>query len=188
MSRELTSWNRSGYAPIAVCSDKSAQLVKKYGAIGTASYASQDCVKNIQKVAGGMPIKHVLDCITDAESVATCYSVLARVGVRYVCLEDCPEHWRTRRAAKFKAVMGFEALGYDVDLGHPTYSRKANFKLHGVAEQWAREIQLLLDSEQLETQPIKEVNGGFEGIIRALEKLQNGEVKGEKLVVQVSQA
>ncbi|KAF0320399.1 GroES-like protein [Colletotrichum asianum] len=177
---------RSGYAPIAVCSDKSAPLVKKYGAIGTASYTSQDCAKSIQALAGGMPIKHALDCITDAESAAICYSVLARVGARYACLEDCPEQWRTRRAVKSKAVMGFEALGYDVDLGHPTYSRKANFELHDVAAQWAREVQSLLESKQLETQPIKEVSGGFEGVIKALEMLQSGEVKGEKLVVQVS--
>ncbi|KAK2776562.1 zinc-binding dehydrogenase family [Colletotrichum kahawae] len=137
-------------------------------------------------LAGGMPIKHALDCITDAESAAICYSVLARVGARYACLEDCPEQWRTRRAVKSKAVMGFEALGYDVDLGHPTYSRKANFELHDVAAQWAREVQSLLESKQLETQPIKEVGGGFEGVIQALEMLQSGEVKGEKLVVQVS--
>ncbi|KAJ0365229.1 putative secondary metabolism biosynthetic enzyme [Colletotrichum chrysophilum] len=112
--------------------------------------------------------------------------VLARVGARYACLEDCPKQWRTRRAVKSKAVMGFEALGYDVDLGHPTYSRKANFELHDVAARWAGEVQSLLESKQLETQPIKEVSGGFEGVIKALEMLQSGEVKGEKLVVQVS--
>lgn len=161
-------------------------MVKEFGAVGTAPYTSADCLELVQALANGLPIKYALDCITDAESTAFCYTALARVGARYACLEDCPESWRSRRAVKYKAVMGFEALGFDVDLDHPTYARKANLDLHGIALQWAREIQSLLDQKQIRTQPIREVDGEFEGIIRALEMLQSGEVKGEKLVVRVS--
>jgi hypothetical protein len=82
--------------------------------------------------------------------------------------------------------MGFEALGFDVDLSHPVYARKANLELHGIALQWAQEIQSLLDQGQIKTQPIREIDGKFEGVIRALEMLQRGDVKGEKLVVRVS--
>lgn len=176
---------RSGYDPIAVCSPKSAPMVMEYGAVGTASYLSSDSLESVQSLANGLPIKYALDCITDAESTAFCYATLARVGARYACLEDCPESWRTRRAVKYKAVMGFEALGFDVDLNHPVYTRKANFELHGIALQWAQEIQSLLDQRQIKTQPIREIDGQFEGVIRALEMLQSGEVKGEKLVVRV---
>ncbi|KAK2602738.1 hypothetical protein N8I77_009246 [Diaporthe amygdali] len=175
----------SGYDPIAVCSPKSAPMVMEYGAVGTASYLSSDSLESVQSLANGLPIKYALDCITDAESTAFCYATLARVGARYACLEDCPESWRTRRAVKYKAVMGFEALGFDVDLNHPVYTRKANFELHGIALQWAQEIQSLLDQRQIKTQPIREIDGQFEGVIRALEMLQSGEVKGEKLVVRV---
>lgn len=178
---------RSGYDAIAVCSTKSAPMVKEYGAVGTASYTSADCLETVQALANGLPIKYALDCITDAESTAFCYSALARVGARYACLEDCPESWRPRRAVKYKAVMGFEALGFDVNLDHPVYARKANLELHGIALQWAQEIQALLDQGQIKTQPIREIDGHFEGVVKALEMLQRGDVKGEKLVVRVSE-
>lgn len=158
----------------------------KYGAIGTASYTSADCVETIKSVSGGLPIKHALDCITDPDSVNVCFRALSRVGARYACLEDCPEAWRTRPSVKTKVVMGFELQGVDVDLGHPVYTRKANPKMHTIASEWTNEIQSMLDKGQIITQPVREVKGGFEGIIEALEMLRNGDVKGEKLAVQVA--
>ncbi|KAK3357941.1 hypothetical protein B0T25DRAFT_540593 [Lasiosphaeria hispida] len=55
-------------------------------------------------------------CIIVAESVAVCYSALARTGGRYACLEGCPGAWRTRRAVKAKEAMGFQVLGTDMEL------------------------------------------------------------------------
>lgn len=182
----LTWPNRSGYVPIAVCSSKSAPQVMAYGAIGTASYTSATCLETIKSLAGGTPIKHALDCITDPESVTVCFNTLARVGGRYASLEDFPESWRTRRSVKVKVVMGFESRGVDVDLGHPVYTRKANLGLHALACGWTTEMQSLLDKGLITTQAIREVDGQFEAIVKALELLQSGEVKGEKLVVRIS--
>lgn len=159
----------------------------KYGAVRTVPYTSTTCVETIKSVAGSSTsIKHALDCITDAESVAICFGALSRAGGRYACLEDCPESWRTRRAVKVKVVMGFEMQGNDVDLDHPVYSRKASPKLHAIGMHWAKEMQSLLDKGLITTQPIREVEGQFEGVIKALETLQSGKVRGEKLVVRVS--
>ncbi len=177
---------RSGYAPIAVCSSASAPLVMRYGAVGTASYTSTTCIETIKSLAGGAPIRYALDCITDPESAAICFGALSRAGGRYACLEDCPELWRTRRAVKVKVVMGFEMQGNDVDLGHAVYARKANPELHAIGTLWAKEMQSLLNHGLITTQPIREVEGQFEGVIKALEMLQSGEVRGEKLVVRVS--
>ncbi|RYP01996.1 hypothetical protein DL764_006001 [Monosporascus ibericus] len=176
----------SGYAPIAVCSEKSSPLVMSFGCVGTASYTSPTCTQEIKQLAGGVPIKHALDCITDAESAAICFASLSRTGGRYACLEAIPDAWITRRAVAVKVVMGFEGQNYDVDLGHPVYSRKANPALHAVAAVWARELQPFLDGERITTQPIREIEGRFEGVITALETLQSGKVKGEKLVVRIS--
>ena len=46
-------------------------------------------------------------------------------------------------------------------------------------------MQSLLYKSLITTQPIQEVEGQFEGIVKALELLQRGEVKGQKLVVRV---
>ncbi|KAI1129022.1 GroES-like protein [Nemania abortiva] len=176
----------SGYDPIAVCSEKSAPLVMSHGCVGTASYTSPTCAQDVKKLAGGRAITYVLDCITDAESVVTCFAAIGRTGGRYACLEAIPDAWITRRAVKVNTVMGFEGQNYDVDLGHPVYSRKANPGLHAVAARWAQELQPLLDNGSLATQQIREIPGGFEGVIAAMESLVKGEVKGEKLVVTIA--
>ncbi|KAF4878305.1 Trans-enoyl reductase ccsC [Colletotrichum siamense] len=146
----------SGYAPIAVCSSKSAPVIMKLGAVGTASYTSPNCAQEVKSIAGGMVIKHALDCITDAESVAVCFACLARAGSRYACLEAIPDAWVTRRSVALKVVMGFEGQNRDVDLDHPIYSRKANPGLHAVVALWARELQPVVDAGKLTTQPIRE--------------------------------
>lgn len=149
------------------------------------SYTDLDCADKIKKLGSGTPIKHALDCITDADSVAVCFAALARTGGRYACLEDCPEEWRTRKAVKVKVVMGFEMQGNDVSLGHPTYSRVANKELFEIGVEWTKEMQALLDDGRVRTQPIHEVGGGFQGIIEALEMLRKGDNKGKKLVVSI---
>jgi NADPH:quinone reductase-like Zn-dependent oxidoreductase len=156
------------------------------GAIGTVSYTSTTCADDIKTIANGLKIKHALDCITDVESMAICLASLSRIGGRYACLEAFPDAWLTRRSVAVKVVMGFEGQNVDVDLGHPVYTRKANPALHAVASEWARELQPLLDNEQIKTQPVHEIEGRFEGIIKALEMLQRGDVKGKKLAVRIA--
>jgi hypothetical protein len=97
-----------------------------------------------------------------------------------------PDAWLTRRSVAVKVVMGFEGQNFDVDLDHPVYSRKANPVLHAVAAEWAAELQPLLDTGHIKTQSIQEIEGRFEGVIKALEMLQDGHIKGKKLVVTIS--
>nr|A0A0C6DWS6.1 RecName: Full=Trans-enoyl reductase bet3; AltName: Full=Betaenone biosynthesis cluster protein 3 [Neocamarosporium betae]BAQ25464.1 zinc-binding dehydrogenase family protein [Neocamarosporium betae] len=177
---------RSGYIPIAVCSAQSAPLCISLGAVGTACYTSTTCVQDIKALANGQSIKHALDCITDPESTTVCLASLARIGGRYACLEAVSDACITRRSVAVKVVMGFEGQNFDVDLGHPVYSRKANPALHAVAAQWAAELQPLLNAGIIKTQPLEEIEGRFEGVIKALEMLQGGHIKGKKLVVNIS--
>ena len=83
--------------------------------------------------------------------------------------------------------MAFEMFGYDVDLGHATYTRLANPELHATGMLWAKEMQSLLDKGLIKTQPVEEVGDGFIGLIRAVEMLQSGQVSGKKLAVRVAQ-
>jgi len=176
-----------GYTPLAVASAKSVELALGYGAAGTALYTSKDCVKDIQALAR-KPIRRVLDCITDPESAAICYSALARTGGRYACLEECPEAWRTRRAVKCKEVMGFQVLGIDMDLpigSNSVYSRKADMNLMAIGMQWTREMHLLMESGRIKAHPLRELEDGWEGIIQGLNMLRKGEVRGQKLVARI---
>lgn len=81
--------------------------------------------------------------------------------------------------------MGFEMQGVDVDVGNPAYARKASPEKHAIGMTWAKEMQTLLDAGLITTPPIRELEGRWEGIIRGLEMLQKGEVRGQKLVVRV---
>lgn len=159
----------------------------QYGAIGTAPYTSLSCVETVQSLANGQPIRHALDCITDAESTAICFGALSRFGGRYACLEECHASWRTRRAVKVKEVMGFEILGARVFLGeHNVYTREASEEMFAIGRRWASEMQKLLDDKLIKTHPIREMGGEWDGIVRGLEMLQRGEIRGEKLVVRIS--
>ena len=108
------------------------------------------------------------------------------MGGRHACFENCPEQWRTRRAVEVKVVMGFEMQGNEVDLSHPTYARKASKELFDIGVSWTKEMQGLLDQDKIQTQPVHEVKGGFEGILEALEMLCRGDSKGKNLVVNIA--
>lgn len=165
---------------------KSAPMAMEYGAAGAAAYTSTKCAESIKSLAGGKPIRRAMDCITTAESSATCFSAMARTGGRYACLEELPQALRTRPSINVKAVMGFEGLGFDVNLGDSSYSRHANPDLFNVTARWTEEMQKLLDGAKIKTHPIRELSGRWDGIIRGLALLESGEVSGQKLVVRIS--
>ncbi|TWU75377.1 hypothetical protein ED733_001097 [Metarhizium rileyi] len=176
---------RSGYRPVVLSSNTSAPLAIKRGAVGVASYASSDCVETVRSLAEG-PIRHVLDCITDSHSAAICFSAIYRAGGRYACLERFQESWRTRRAVKVKEVMGYEMLNTDVDLGPTVYTRKSSQVMFDIGKQWAKEMQFLLDMGAIESHPIREVDGQWNGIMQAFAMLEEGKARGQRLVVRVS--
>lgn len=138
-------------------------------------------------MAGDKPIRHALDCITDADSAAVCFGAISRAGGRYACLEECMPEWRVRRVVRVKEVMGYEILGDRVDLGpSSTYSREASPMCVEIGRVWVGEMQSLLDRGLVKPHPIREVQGKWDGIINGLVMLQRGEVRGEKLVVRIS--
>ncbi|KAK3689260.1 putative zinc binding dehydrogenase [Podospora appendiculata] len=183
----------SGYLPIAVTSPASAPLARAYGAVGVASYTSPTCAETLRSLSpNGAPIRHVLDCITTQESTAISFAAMGRAGGRYACLEGVKDDWRTRRAIRVKEVMGFEGFGHEVALaGDKTYSRKANLELYDRANGWAVEMQAALDQGLIKCHPVREMEGDGQGgwvnaVVRGLEMLQRGEVRGQKLVVRVA--
>ena len=180
---------RSGYSPIAVTSTTSAALAIKYGAVGTAAYTSPTCTETIRSLANQKPIRRAMDCITSAESAATCFASMARTGGRYACLEGVDDSVRTRRAVRTKEVMGYEGLGLRIDLGDTPYSREANRELFDVTVRFTGEMQALLDKNLIRPHPVRRVQGErwWEGILDGLAMLQRGEVRGQKLVVRIAE-
>ncbi|KAH7322418.1 putative zinc binding dehydrogenase [Stachybotrys elegans] len=180
--------NLSGYVPIAMTSTHSASLATEYGAAGTAAYTSPSCSETVKKLAK-VPIRHAIDCITSPTSVAACFAAMARTGGRYACLEALDDSWRTRKLIRVKEVMGYEALGQSTQLGTglSAYSREANQVLFNQGQLWKTELQTLLDAGSIKPHPIRELSGFWDKcILEGLEMLRKGEVRGQKLVVRLS--
>lgn len=170
-------------------SPASASLATQYGAAGTVSYLSPSAAQDAQAIAGGAHrIRHALDCITSAESVSVCFGAIARRGGRYTGLEALDSGWVTRRAVQAGVVMAFETTGVAVDYGADSpYTRPASVEKHSFAVEAAAEMQALLDAGKVTHHPVREVKGGWEGILKGLEMLKSGKVSGQKLVVRIPQ-
>jgi NADPH:quinone reductase-like Zn-dependent oxidoreductase len=173
-----------GYTPIAIASDKSAQLAKSFGAKEVVSYVDNACAEKV-KATAGKPIRKILDCITDCDSTAICYSAMGRTGGTLACLEECPESWRTRRMVKVKEVMGFQVLGVDLNLGNSSYTRPGEERLLNIGMQWAEEMEILMKEDKLRVHPLHEMDSKWENIINGLERLKKGEIRGQKLVMKL---
>lgn len=178
----------------------SANLAEHYGAANVVTCTDADATKCLDKistiVADGPPLRHALDCITDADSASFCFKALARTGGRYACLEEFRGAWRTRRVVKVKEVMGYEVLGRQISLGGQgsIYTRGINHAAVEVGRCWSGEMQSLLDGGLVETHPVQEVQewdvGGqwADAVIVGLQQLKAGGVRGQKLGVRVSRS
>lgn len=120
--------------------------------------------------------------------MALCGAVIARRGGRYACLEAPQDGWATRKAVHTAVVMGYETTGTDHDFGAASpYTRLADPERLALGIDCAVEVQKSLDAGELVSHPVREIKGGWGGIIKGLEILRSGKVSGEKLVVRIPQ-
>ncbi|KAG5929810.1 putative secondary metabolism biosynthetic enzyme [Claviceps africana] len=174
----------SGYDAIATASSASSTLVKGFGATAVFAYTSPTCGEMVQKATSGS-LKHVIDCITSPDSVACCFTALARAGARYASLDYALPEWRTRKSVKVDMPLAYTFWGTEVKL-RDLYYREADPTKLELAVRWRHEIQMLLDGGQLKCHPVREVPGRWNGIINGLQMLKAGEVRGQKLVVRIA--
>jgi hypothetical protein len=84
--------------------------------------------------------------------------------------------------------MGYETTGTDHDFGEKSpYTRMADTEKHALGVESAVEVQRCLDEGKLMSHPVREIKGGWEGIIQGLEILKSGKVTGQKLVIRIPQ-
>lgn len=84
--------------------------------------------------------------------------------------------------------MGYETTGADHDFGAASpYTRLADPERLALGIECAVEVQRCLDAGGLVCHPVREIKGGWGGIIKGLEILRSGKVSGEKLVVRIPQ-
>lgn len=175
----------SGMDPITTCSPHNFSLVRSRGAAAVFDYSDPDTPAAIKKYTGGQ-LKHVLDCISDTQSVEACFGAIARVGGQYVSLELVPDELLAkRRAVRARLVMAFEILGEEVKLpggyGKPADPAKRELAVRSFAI-----FQRLLNEGKLMPHPTQSVSGGLDGIIEGLQLLRSGNISGKKLTTILS--
>lgn len=144
----------SGVQTIATCSPKSFELVRSSGAHSVFDYSEPTSLATIKKQTNGS-LQNMVDCITDPDSVAFCFSALSRFGGRYT----------GRRAVKVKFPIAYEIFREDIKLER-VYERPASRENREAAVEWFGMFQVLLDQGKLLDHPVKLFSsGGLERIV-----------------------
>ncbi|PVH70213.1 putative zinc-binding dehydrogenase family oxidoreductase [Cadophora sp. DSE1049] len=171
----------SGLDPIAVCSPHSFPFVKSYGATSVFDYNSPACAANIRALTR-QSLRYALDCITSQDSMKLCYAAIGRTGGKYTALDPYPEPIaKTRKVVVPDWVLGSTLLGTDIPWPAP-HGRKgsAELKEYGVA--LTVMLQNLLREGKIRPHPRKVIRGEFADVLKGLETVKSGKMRGEKLV------
>ncbi|KAK2008308.1 zinc-binding dehydrogenase [Colletotrichum eremochloae] len=170
--------------PIAVCSAKNFDLAKSRGAVEVFDRRDPQCAEKIRAYTSNN-LSYALDCITTVESTETCFKAIGRAGGKYVSLDPFQEHVATRKVVKTDWVLGPAIFGQGSTWPAP-YGRPADSELKDFgAKLWAI-AQKLVDKGVLQHHPLQVLEGGFETVIRGMERVKKGQVSGEKIVVRLS--
>ena len=175
----------AGLAPIATCSPRNFDLVRSFGATAVFDFTRPDTAAEIKAHTGGR-LKHVLDCISDTQSVECCYASIARVGGRYTSLELVPDELLAkRRAVRGSFVLAFQISGEQTKLPGG-YGKPADPGKRELSRRCFAMYQKLLDEGKLRTHPTQLLGGGLEGILAGLALLKSGSVSGRKLIARLT--
>ena len=171
----------SGLDPIVTCSPRSFDLVRSYGAVEAFDFRSPDCITRIRALTNNS-LRYALDCITNQDSIRTCYGALGRAGGNYTALDPYPEAVaQTRKVVKADWVMGPVMIGKDI-AWPPPHRFEGSKELRQFGEDWFQVLQWLLDEGRIKTHPLNVSTGGLQGVLSGLERVKAGKVAGEKLV------
>lgn len=174
-----------GHRPIAVCSAKSTELAFSYGAESVFDYNDVNCSQKIKAYTGNK-LKHVLDIITDEQSMNLCYNAMGRVGGTYVGLELLPPTGPTKRTIKSSWVMGQSIFGKELRL-HGGYERPAISAQRDIGRRWFVALEHLWAAGEIKPHPVKVGGTLFEDILDGIDLMRKRKVFREKLVYFIPQ-
>lgn len=144
----------SGYDPVVTCSPHNLPLCRSRGASAVFDYRSADVGAAIRRHTGNR-MRYALDCISDAQSVETCFAGLSRVGGRYVSLELVPDELLApRRAVIGGFALAFEIIGKGCHLSEG-YDKEADPSKLELGISCFQMFERLLEEGKLLTHPLQ---------------------------------
>ncbi|KAF4782192.1 alcohol dehydrogenase GroES-like domain-containing protein [Colletotrichum scovillei] len=157
----------------------------KLGAAATFDYRSPSCGADVLSYTQGA-LTLALDCISDSDSMSTCYKALGPAGGRYVALDPFPLRGHTRRSVEPDWVCCYTQFGHDVAWA-PPFDLDARVDDRVCAEAWYVLAQRLLDEGLVVPQPLEVRRGGLAGVGEGMQEVRRGLIKGKKLVYSVAE-
>ncbi|KAH6708482.1 enoyl reductase [Verticillium dahliae] len=177
----------AGFNPIVTCSPANNALCESFGASACFDYHSPTCGADI-RLHTDNTLAHVLDCVTDAATMAMCYEAIGAQGGAYVALEPTTNTVKyTRRDVRADWVMANTLLGDPCTLdgvyGRPAAPEHRLFagRLFRLAERWLRDGDIW-------NHPLEIRHPGLESVGPGLQDLRAGIIRGKKLVVPLEVA
>ncbi|KAJ4386025.1 hypothetical protein N0V93_008916 [Gnomoniopsis smithogilvyi] len=155
-----------------------------FGAAETFDYHSPTCAMEIRNYTKNS-LSHVLDCVTQAETMKMCYEAIGTAGGKYVALDPFSTHIQyTRRDVKAEWLMIYSLFGTPVKLSG-VYGRPARPQDRRFASVMFPIAERLIHDGQLKPHPVEIRQGGLEAVANGIEDLRSSQVKGRKLVYSI---
>ncbi|KAI0753649.1 chaperonin 10-like protein [Fomes fomentarius] len=163
----------SGFNPIiATASLRNFDLVKSYGAthVLDRKRPSEEIISEITRIAGG-PVDVVYDAISEEDTLALSVAVARQAGQLVYTLG-----YKAELVQKLAAEKGLQTVAARASLLDP--------KDRGSVDGLLEKLPQLLREGLLKPTPFEILPGGLNAVSGGLERLENGQVSGVKLVVR----
>ncbi|TVY37673.1 Trans-enoyl reductase, partial [Lachnellula subtilissima] len=172
----------AGYTPIVTCSPANNALCESYGAATCFDYHSPSCGADIRGHTDNS-LRHVLDCVTDTDTMKMCYEAVGSSGGNYIALEMISTTVKyTRRDIHADWLLANAIIGDGCNMtgayGRPPSPEHRQFgkQLFALAEKWLHE-------GSIKHHPLEIKNAGLANIPKAIEELKLGIWHARKLVL-----
>ena len=171
----------AGYKVITTCSQRNNDLVKSRGADEVFDYNDPECGSKIRNFTDNK-LKYAWDTVGVDESSKICGEALSSNA------EGC--HYGTilrnkfpREDVKYTSTIMYTVFGERFEkFGHEFPANQDDYEF---GKMWFGLVDKLTNEGKLEPHPAKLGEGGLEGILKGLEEMKQGKVRGEKMVYQI---
>ncbi|MCJ1245266.1 hypothetical protein MMC30_002469 [Trapelia coarctata] len=173
----------SGYKVVTACSPRSFPLCTAYGASVCFDYHSATCAADIRMHTRSR-LAIALDCITDAQTMALCYSAVGDCGGKYEALDPFPMRIHTRSDIKPHWVFVLSMFGQAINM-KGAFKRKLRPQDGEFERRWFQRVQALWEENKIRSHPPRVMEGGLEKVAEGIDEVRKGNISGEKLIYLV---
>ncbi|KAK4500049.1 hypothetical protein PRZ48_008235 [Zasmidium cellare] len=185
-TRAIQLLKLAGLRPIATSSPRNFDLCYHFGAEKVFDYKSPDCASEIRRYTQG-ELAFALDCVSQADTTQLCFSAIGRAGGKYCALEPFRESVAKTRELTLRPswLMVLTIFGGPVALDGE-YGREASAEDREFGRQAFKAVQGLMDRGLIEAHPVKNLKGGWKGVVEGVERIRSQAMSGQKLVCSVA--